>query len=71
VKELEAEYYENVTKLKHMEAQFDMQKRLAIYYEMRDDYARLARRMDLVVAKKYQLSKKIVYGIENEIHLVE
>lgn len=48
-----------------------MNKRLETQIEMEGEYARLVRRMDLVVAKKYQASRKIVYGIENEIHLVE
>lgn len=71
VKELEQDYANRVADLKNIVLEEDMHKRLQIQVDMSQDFGRLVRRMDLVVAKKYQASRKIVYGIENEIHLVE
>ena len=38
---------------------------------MRDDLLFLQHKMELDVTKNYHTSKKNVYGVENELHLIE
>lgn len=46
-------------------------ERLVRQQALAEEVARLDRKMELLVSKKYQMSRNIVYGIDNEIHLVE
>ena len=36
-----------------------------------DDIGIMSRKLELEVTKKYQTSRKTVYGVDNELHLVE
>lgn len=45
--------------------------RRKIQRKIRDDIGRLTHQSDLDVAKMYWKSKKCVYGIDNELNLVE
>ncbi len=45
--------------------------RLKIFKKYYDRIERMQRRIDLNVTKKYFMSKKNIYGIDNELNLVE
>jgi hypothetical protein len=45
--------------------------RLQVQRKIRDDLDLLNHKMEFEVTKKYHQSKKSVYGIDNELHLVE
>lgn len=45
--------------------------RIRVQKKIRDDVSRLTHKTDLDVSKMYWRSKKNVYGIDNELHLVE
>ena len=39
--------------------------------ELSEEIGMLSRKLELEVTKKYQTSRKTIYGIDNELHLVE
>ncbi len=45
--------------------------RLKVQRRVREDLEIIGNEMELEVTKKYHVSKKTVYGIDNELHLVE
>ena len=49
----------------------DLPMRLRLQTKVKEQILRVDRKLDLGVTKKYMMSKKNVYGIENELHLVE
>jgi len=44
---------------------------LKVQRRVREDLEIIGNEMELEVSKKYHVSKKTVYGIDNEHHLVE
>jgi hypothetical protein len=48
-----------------------LELRRKLQRKIRDDIGRLTHQSDLEVAKMYWKSKKSVYGIDNELNLVE
>jgi hypothetical protein len=36
-----------------------------------EEVARIGRKLELEVTKKYEMSRKSIYGVDNELHLVE
>lgn len=49
----------------------DLNLRLKKYEEIAIGITSMKRKINLVASKMYRTSKKIVYGIENELHLIE
>jgi ribosome biogenesis GTPase A len=39
--------------------------------ELSEEIGMLNRKLELEVTKKYQTSRKTIYGVDNELHLVE
>ena len=49
----------------------DIEIRMKLQQKMLIDITRLRNKLDLEVVKMYWKSKKNVYGIDNELHLIE
>ena len=49
----------------------NLEVRLKVQRRVREDLEIIGNEMELEVSKKYHVSKKTVYGIDNEHHLVE
>jgi hypothetical protein len=49
----------------------DLSVRLKVQKKVEKDLRLIGQEMELEIAKKYHTSKKSVYGIDNELHLVE
>jgi hypothetical protein len=49
----------------------NVEMRLKLYNNYYDKVTRMAHRIDYDVTKKYFMSKKNIYGIDNELNLVE
>jgi len=61
--------YKNRIKKTNLVAKLELRRKLQ--RKIRDDLIRLNHKTDFYVSKMYWKSKKSVYGIDNELHLVE
>ena len=48
-----------------------LDERLLKLEELSEEIGMLNRKLELEVTKKYQTSRKTIYGVDNELHLVE
>ena len=71
VKNIEDKYMKHINNIRKTRLIMRMEMRLRVQKKIRQDVSRLTHKTDLDVSKMYWRSKKNVYGIDNELHLVE
>ena len=71
VQKMEDKFSRHMNNIKKTKMITKLQLRLKLQTKILDDVGRLTRQTDLDVSKMYWRSKKNVYGIDNELHLVE
>ena len=71
VDEIEAEvlpFHEQIKATKEVKS---YSERMLAQQKIQTEVARICRKLELEVTKKYEMSRKSIYGVENELHLVE
>jgi hypothetical protein len=48
-----------------------LDERLLKLEDLSEEVGMVSRKLELEVTKKYQTSRKTIYGVDNELHLVE
>ena len=71
VEKIEDKYSEFKNRIKKTNLVGKLELRRKLQRKIRDDLIRLNHKSDFYVSKMYWKSKKSVYGIDNELHLVE
>jgi hypothetical protein len=71
VMKIEDKYLKHINNIRKTKLMQRMEMRIRVQKKIRDDVSRLTHKTDLDVSKMYWRSKKNVYGIDNELHLVE
>ena len=71
VYKIENKYLQHIDKIRKTKLINRMEMRLRVQKKIYSDVSRLTHKTDLDVSKMYWRSKKNVYGIDNELHLVE
>lgn len=71
VEEIEAELVPFHDRMKAAKEIKNDEERIREQILIGDEIARISRKLELEVTKKYEMSRKSVYGVENELHLVE
>ncbi len=71
VQKIEDKFQKHIDSIKKTKVMAKLELRRKLQRKIRDDIGRLTHESDLEVAKMYWKSKKNVYGIDNELHLVE
>ncbi len=71
VDEIEHELRPFIDRLKEAQNAASLDERLSKLEDLSEEIGMLDRKLELEVTKKYQTSRKTIYGVENELHLVE
>jgi hypothetical protein len=71
VDEIEHELRPFIERLKEAQNAASLDDRLSKLEELSEEIGMLNRKLELEVTKKYQTSRKTIYGVDNELHLVE
>jgi hypothetical protein len=71
VEEIEAELLPYNERIKASRDITDLNLRMLEQVNICEEIARIGRKLELGVTKKYEMSRKSVYGVDNELHLVE
>jgi hypothetical protein len=71
VDEIEQELKQYIDRLKLAQCIKSLDDRLLKLEELSEEIGMLNRKLELEVTKKYQTSRKTIYGVDNELHLVE
>jgi replicative DNA helicase len=71
VDEIEQELKQYIDRLKMAQTIKNLDERLLKLEELSEEVGMLNRKLELEVTKKYQTSRKTIYGVDNELHLVE
>ena len=71
VQKIEDKFQKHIDNIKKTKVMTKLELRRKLQRKIRDDIGRLTHQSDLEVAKMYWKSKKSVYGIDNELNLVE
>jgi len=71
VDKIEDKYLKHINNIRKTKLMNRMDMRIRVQKKIRDDVSRLTHQTDLEISKMYWRSKKSVYGIDNELHLVE
>ena len=71
VDEIEQELKQYIDRLKMAHEIKSLDERLLKLEELSEEIGMLNRKLELEVTKKYQTSRKTIYGVDNELHLVE
>jgi hypothetical protein len=71
VEKIEDKYSDYKNKIKKTTLVAKLELRRKLQRKIRDDLLRMNHKTDFYVSKMYWKSKKSVYGIDNELHLVE
>ena len=71
VDEIEHELRPFIDRLKEAQNAASLDDRLSKLEELSEEIGMLNRKLELEVTKKYQTSRKTIYGVDNELHLVE
>ncbi len=71
VQKMEDKFSRHMDNIKKSKMISRLQLRLKLQKKILDDVGRLTRQTDLDVSKMYWRSRKNVYGIDNELHLIE
>ena len=71
VEEMNTKFSHLLEKIKKSKQIQDLDIRMKLQQKMQVDITRLRNKLDLEVVKMYWKSKKNVYGIDNELHLIE
>ena len=71
VDEIEQELKQYIDRLKMAHEIKSLDDRLLKLEELSEEIGMLNRKLELEVTKKYQTSRKTIYGVDNELHLVE
>ena len=71
VHKIENKYMKHIDNIRKTKLMNRMEMRIRVQKKIWQDVNRLTHRTDLDVSKMYWRSKKNVYGIDNELHLVE
>jgi hypothetical protein len=71
VDEIEHELRPFIDRLKEAQNAASLDDRLSKLEDLSEEIGMLNRKLELEVTKKYQTSRKTIYGVDNELHLVE
>ncbi len=71
VDKIEDKFSEYTNKIKKTNLVGKLELRRKLQRKIRDDLLRINHKTDFCISKMYWKSKKSVYGIDNELHLVE
>lgn len=71
VEKIEDKFDDYKSKIKKTNMVQKLELRRKLQRKIRDDLIRMNHKTDFYVSKMYWKSKKSVYGIDNELHLVE
>jgi len=71
VEKIEDKFSEYKNKIKKTNLVGKLELRRKLQRKIRDDLLRMNHKTDFTISKMYWKSKKSVYGIDNELHLVE
>ena len=71
VEEIEAEIQPFHDKIKATKEIKSYPERMLAQRQIQLEIGRMCRKLELEVTKKYEMSRKSIYGVDNELHLVE
>jgi len=71
VETIEDKFSDYKNRIKKTNAISKLELRRKLQRKIRDDLLRLNHKIDFIVSKMYWKSKKSIYGIDNELHLIE
>lgn len=71
VRSIEGQFQSYIDRLKKSKLVTDLNKRLNIQQHIQNEILKMSLRQNAQISKMYWKSKKKVYGIDNELHMVE
>lgn len=71
VHQIENQFHRDLTRINRIDEIPQVDTRIKLFTKYYEKVGRMARKIDYGVTRKYFMSKKNIYGVENELNLVE